>query len=198
MLQVAINGLVVGTTYALVALGLMIAFSILKYVNFAHGQLYVMGGFVVYYIYGVAELPFILALVTAALAIGVLGWAVERYLFAPAMRRIGREESSMLLAMGLALFLEEAAYLLFGEKQRGAPALAAGVFRIGDAYLPAGRAVVLVAAAMLIVAVVAFMRYTKSGRALRAIAQDREAAALQGIDLERMSAFGFALGASLA
>ncbi|MEM8616242.1 MAG: branched-chain amino acid ABC transporter permease [Pseudomonadota bacterium] len=198
MTQVLVNGFVVGTTYALVALGLTIAFSILRFVNFAHGQLYVMGGFVVYYLYGVADLPFILAIVTAALVVGALGWIIERFLFGPAMLRLQREEASMLLAMGLALFLEELAYLLFGEKQRGAPALASGIYRIGEAYLPAGRAAVVVISLVLIATVVLFIRFTRQGRALQAIAQDREAAALQGIDLKAHAALGFALGAALA
>lgn len=198
MLQVMVNGLVVGTTYALVALGLTIAFSIMRFVNFAHGQLYVIGGFVVYYVYAVAGLPFALALALAGIAVGLLGWIIEATLFGPALRRLRREEASMLLAMGLALFLEEAAFLLFGEKQRGAPALMQGVYRIGDAYLPAGRAAVLVLALLLIIAVVVFIRFTRPGLALQAIAQDRDAAALQGIDLRFMSAMGFALGAALA
>jgi branched-chain amino acid transport system permease protein len=123
---------------------------------------------------------------------------MEVTLFRPVMERVQREEVTMLLAMGTAVLLEGIAFLLFGEKQRGVPPLVTGVYKIGDAYLPAGRALVLGLAAALIVCLLLFITYTRPGRALRALAQDREATALQGVNLGRISAFGFGLGAGLA
>lgn len=198
MTQVLLNGLVVGMTYALIALGLTIIFSIMKVVNFAHGQLYMIGGFVVYYLTAVYGLPYAASLLASFVAVGLLGAAMEVALFRPVMERVQREEVTMLLAMGTAVLLEGIAFLLFGEKQRGVPPLVTGVYKIGDAYLPAGRALVLGLAAALIIAVLLFITYTRAGRALRALAQDREATALQGVNLGRVSAFGFGLGAGLA
>lgn len=104
----------------------------------------------------------------------------------------------MLLAMGTAVFLESLALIVFGEKQRGVPPIATGVIEVFDARLPTGRIVVIVVAAMLIAALMAFIGYTKTGRALRAMAQDREATALQGVNLKWLSAMGFGLGTGLA
>ncbi|MBB6468036.1 branched-chain amino acid ABC transporter permease [Aminobacter anthyllidis] len=198
MTQVMLNALVVGTTYALIALGITIIFSIMKVVNFAHGQLYMIGGFVVYYFNVVFGLPFWFGLVMSFLIVGLLGVAMELFLFRPVMLRVKREEVTMLLAMGTAVFLESLALIVFGEKQRGVPPIATGIVELFGARLPTGRIVVIVVAAMLIAALMAFIGYTKTGRALRAMAQDREATALQGVNLKWLSAMGFGLGTGLA
>ena len=198
MTQVMLNALVVGTTYALIALGITIIFSIMKVVNFAHGQLYMIGGFVVYYFNVVFGLPFWFGLVMSFLIVCLLGVAMELFLFRPVMLRVKREEVTMLLAMGTAVFLESLALIVFGEKQRGVPPIATGVIDLFGARLPTGRIVVIVVAAMLIAALMAFIGYTKTGRALRAMAQDREATALQGVNLKWLSAMGFGLGTGLA
>jgi branched-chain amino acid transport system permease protein len=198
MTQVLLNGLVVGTTYALIALGITIVFSIMKVVNFAHGQLYMIGGFVVYYTNVVFRLPFWFGLALSFLIVGLLGVAMELALFRPVMARVKREEVTMLLAMGTAVFLESLALLVFGEKQRGVPALATGVVQLFDARLPISRIVVMLVAAVLIIALIIFVERTRTGRALRAMAQDREATALQGVNLKWLSALGFGLGAGLA
>lgn len=200
MLQIAINGIVLGSTYALVALGLTLVFSIMRVVNFAHGQMYMLGGFVVYYLYGQFHLPFAVALGGSALVLAAVGILFNQLLFQPVLRKSRREESSMLMAVGTALLLENLALALFGEKQRGVPSLFDGVFVFGDgdAFLPYSSLAVALTATALIVALLLFVQFTRTGRALRAVAQDREAALLQGIDVPRITALGFALGAALA
>jgi branched-chain amino acid transport system permease protein len=198
MTQVMLNALVVGTTYALIALGITIIFSIMKVVNFAHGQLYMIGGFVVYYFNVVFGLPFWFGLLMSFVIVGLLGVAMELFLFRPVMLRVKREEVTMLLAMGTAVFLESLALIVFGEKQRGVPPIATGIVELFGARLPTSRIVVIIVAALLIAALMAFIGYTKTGRALRAMAQDREATALQGVNLKWLSAMGFGLGTGLA
>ena len=198
MTQVLLNELVVGAAYALIALGITLVFSIMKVVNFAHGQLYMIGGFIVYYDNVVFGLPFWLGLVLSFVIVGALGAVMELALFSPVMRRVKREEVTMLLAMGAAVFLESLALLVFGEKQRGVPTVITGVVQIFDARLPKSRILVVFVAAALIASLIVFVQYTSTGRALRAMAQDREAAALQGVNVRRLSAFGFGLGAGLA
>ena len=104
----------------------------------------------------------------------------------------------MLLAAGTALLLESLILIFFGEKQRGTPPVVTGVFQVFGAYVPASRAFVFTVALDAVVGFVLFMQYTKPGRALRAIAQDKEVSALQGVNIDRYSALGFALGAGLA
>ncbi len=198
MEQVLINGVVLSANYALIALGITLIFGILGILNFAHGQMFMIGGFMVYYVYAVFGLPYLLALATAAVVVGLIGVAFEVLFFRRVLRIAKREENSMLLAVGTALLLENIALFAFGEKQRGVPPLVGGVFRIGDAFLPTGRLLVVVLAIVLIAALLLFVQYTKPGRAMRALAQDREATLLMGVDVDRISALGFGIGAMLA
>ena len=198
MEQILVNGLVSGSIYALIALGLTLIFGIMRVVNFAHGQMYMLGGFGVYYLYAEAGLPYPVALVLSTLSVALVGVAFEMFFFRRVMRIAKREENTMLLAMGTALLLENAALLVFGEKQRGVPPFVDGVLMIGDAYLPVARLLVMGCAIVLVAALMAFVQFTPTGRALRAVAQDREATRLQGINTDMLGAIGFGLGAGLA
>ena len=199
MEQVVANGLYLGAQYALIALGLTLIFALMNVLNFAHGQLYVLGGFVTYTIYGQLKLPFVVALFAAAVTLAIVGALIERYLFRTVIKRSVREESTMLLAAGIAFFLDAVILLVFGEKQRGVPKIVDGVlnwdFRV---IMPYDRILVGFLAIVSIVAFVLYMQYSKTGRALRALAQDRVAAQLMGVNVDRYSMIGFALGAMLA
>jgi len=196
--QILVNGVVLSANYALIALGITLIFSIMNILNFAHGQMFMIGGFMVYYVYGVHGLSYGLALATAALVAGAIGALFEIGLFRRVKRIAAREENSMLLAVGTALLLENGALFAFGEKQRGVPPVVGGVYRIGDAFLPANRLLVVLVSLALIAALLLFVQYTKPGRAMRALAQDREVTCLMGVDVGRISVLGFALGAALA
>jgi branched-chain amino acid transport system permease protein len=198
MEQVIVNGVVLSATYALIALGLTLIFGIMGVLNFAHGQLFMIGGFMTYYVYGVFGLPFLLALPVAALVVGAIGVVFEVFFFRRVLRVATREEQSMLLAVGTALLLENVALTMFGEKQHGVPPIVTGVYRIFGAYLPASRLLVLVISLALIVGLLLFVQYTKAGRAMRAVAQDKEVSALMGVDVAGISALGFGIGAALA
>jgi branched-chain amino acid transport system permease protein len=198
MEQVIVNGLILSMNYALIALGLTLIFAIMGVLNFAHGQMYVLGGFVTYYVYGVFEMPFVLGLLASALTVAAVGMLFERFFFRRVLQITSREEASMLLAAGTALLLESLILVSFGEKQRGVPPVMMGVWEIFGAYVPLGRALVFLIALALIGGFLAFMQYTRPGRALRAIAQDREAAVLQGVNVNRYAALGFGIGGALA
>jgi branched-chain amino acid transport system permease protein len=196
--QIVANGLYLGAQYALIALGLTLIFALMNVLNFAHGQMYVLGGFVTYEIYGLLHWPFVIALIASALTLAVLGALIERFLFRTVIRRSEREESTMLLAAGIAYFLDAAILLLFGEKQRGVRKIVTGVFSWDSLILPWDRILVAGLAALFIVVFVLMMQFTKPGRAMRALAQDRTAAQLMGVPVEFYSLLGFALGAMLA
>ncbi|MGB3720471.1 MAG: branched-chain amino acid ABC transporter permease [Proteobacteria bacterium] len=198
MEQVIINGLYLGAQYALIALGLTLIFALMNVLNFAHGQMYVLGGFITYVIYGQLGLPFPLAVICSGLTLAAVGSVIERFLFAPVIKRSAREESTMLLAAAVAFFLDAIILLLFGEKQRGVPKIINGVFVSDSIVMPYDRIVVGVVAMAMIVAFMLYMQYSKPGRAMRALAQDRTAAQLMGVNVDRYSTIGFALGAMLA
>ncbi|MCC6304821.1 MAG: branched-chain amino acid ABC transporter permease [Rhodobacteraceae bacterium] len=198
MEQVIINGAILSANYALIALGITLIFGIMNVLNFAHGQLFMIGGLVVYWISAVVGLPYGVGVAAATLSVGLIGMAMERGLFARVMAEAGREENAMLLAVGTAFLLENAALYLFGEKQRGIPPMVQGVYRLGAAFLPANRLVVFLISVALVIAVLVFVHFTRTGRAMRALAQDRTATTLMGVDAGRISMLGFGLGAALA
>lgn len=198
MEQVIANGLYLGAQYALIALGLTLIFALMNVLNFAHGQMYVLGGFITYTIYGKLGLPFIVALLASGLTLAIMGALIEKFLFRPVIRRSLREESTMLLAAALAFLFDAIILLLFGEKQRGVPKIVKGVFTSDSLIMPYDRMVIGGLAILVIVAFILFMQYSKPGRAMRALAQDRVAAQLMGVKVERYSMIGFALGAMLA
>lgn len=199
MEQIFVNGIYLGAQYALIALGLTLIFALMNVLNFAHGQMYVLGGFITYTIYSRLGLPYVIALLLTAITLAVVGAAVERFLFRPVIRRSKREESTMLLAAGLAFFLDAVILLLFGEKQRGIPKIVNGIFNWDfRIIMPYDRILICVLAIACIAAFILYMQYSKTGRALRALAQDRDAAQLMGVDVEYYGMKGFAIGAMLA
>jgi branched-chain amino acid transport system permease protein len=198
MEQIVVNGLYLGAQYALIALGLTLIFALMNVLNFAHGQMYVLGGFITYTVYGRLGLPFVAGLVTSGVTLAILGALMEKFLFRTVIKRSHREESTMLLAAAIAFFLDAVILLLFGEKQRGVPKIVSGVLMLDDLIMPWDRVLVGVLAILAIAAFVLYMQYSKPGRAMRALAQDRLAAQLMGVDVDRYSMIGFALGAMLA
>jgi branched-chain amino acid transport system permease protein len=198
MPQMIVNGLMLGMSYAVIALGLTLIFGIMNIINFAHGQMYMVGSFIVYYLYGTFHWNFFMALVICILVLALIGAVFERFFFRRFIRLSERAESSMLLAIGTALLLENIALIFFGEKHRGVPPLADRIFNIFDIYIPANRIIIFVVSAVLIVGLLVFIRYTKYGLAMRALAQDREVTYLMGVNIDRVSILGFAIGAALA
>jgi branched-chain amino acid transport system permease protein len=199
MEQIIANGLYLGAQYALIALGLTLIFSLMNVLNFAHGQMYVLGGFVTYTAVSQFKLPFVVGLLASAVLLAIVGALVEGFLFRPVIRKSKREESTMLLAAGIAFFLDAVILLVFGEKQRGIPKIVNGVFNWDfRLIMPYDRILIGVLAVFAIVGFILFMQYSRTGRAMRALAQDRVAAQLMGVDVDRYSMIGFALGAMLA
>lgn len=199
MEQILANGLYLGAQYALIALGLTLIFSLMNVLNFAHGQMYVLGGFVTYTAVSRFGMPFLVGLFASAVLLAVVGALVEKFLFRPVILKSKREESTMLLAAGIAFFLDAVILLVFGEKQRGVPKIVNGVFNWDfRIIMPYDRIVIGALAFVIIIGFILFMQHTRAGRAMRALAQDRVAAKLMGVDVERYSMIGFALGAMLA
>ncbi len=202
MEQIILNGLVTGAQYALIALGLTLIFSLMNILNFAHGQMYVLGGFITYYVYARIGLPFYVGLLASAITLGFIGILFEKFLFNSVIKRSVREESTMLLAAGTAFFLDSLILIIFGEKQRSTPKIIDGVFD-GESWgidllIAYDRLVLGLIAILMIAGFILFMQYTKPGRAMRALAQDKTAAQLMGVHIDKYSMIGFALGAALA
>ena len=195
-LQALINSLSLGSVYALIAIGLTLVFSILRIINFAHGQLFMLGAFVVLYFYGEFQwMPYVPALILAGLIIGIFGLALERGFFA---RLRGQELPSMVLGLGLLLLLESLALLVFGEKDQYVPIPWSGAWDWAVVRVPKIRIIILIVAVIFMVTLFFFLQFVKAGRAMRAVAQDQDASYLQGINVNLINTLGFGVGALMA
>jgi len=194
--QVITNSFVLGLNYALLGLGFTLIFSIMGVVNIAHADLYMLGGFIVFYLFGIFNVNYFLVLVVVLTGLACLGVVLERFLF----RRLRGQGFAgfMILSLGLSLFIEGVALIVFGEREKGVDSPFTGVVTIGGVTFGSERLVVMLISLALIVALFYFLRRVKMGQAMRALSQDAEAAYLQGIDINRMSMLAFAIGVGLA
>lgn len=195
--QYLANGLVVGSTYVLVSVGLTLIFGILGVVNFAHGEFYMLGAYVGIFLvsrFGVPVLPAILIVLAVS---GLLGIAAEKILHKSLK---GRDPtSSMISSFGLAVVLQNAALLTFGPQ----PQLLRTEFsnvpvEIGPIFLPLQRLLIPIAMVILIVVLQLVLRYTWTGRSLRAMAQHPTVARLCGVKTGRVAVVTFMVGTALA
>ena len=197
MTQVIVNGLYLGAQYALIALGLTLIFALMNVLNFAHGQMYVLGGFVTYTVYGQLKLPFVVALVASAVTVGIVGALFERFLFRTVIRRSLRDESTMLLAAGTAFFLDAVILLLFGEKQRGVPKIINGVFNTDWLIMPYDKILAVYRAVLhRRLHVLHAIHQARTGDARTGAGSRRRP--VMGVQVDRYSMVGFAMGAMLA
>jgi branched-chain amino acid transport system permease protein len=196
-LQLVANGLVLGTFYALSALGLTLVFGLMRVVNFAHGELYVIGGLFGWALTVVFAWNYFLALVVVAIVLGMLGYLIDQVLIAR-VRGQG-EEPTILLTIGLSIFIANTALLIVGTT----PVTVASPFAnkplfLGPVVITQARLVLVAICAVLIAAANLLIQKTTLGRAMRATFQDPMAAQLVGIRTPRIYGFTFALGATLA
>jgi len=208
--QELVNGLTAGALYALVALGFSMVYGVLKLLNFAHGDLYMVGAFVGYFViqwFGgptglkipVPALLVIMFVLAAAIA-GFLGVAIERFAYRPL--RDAPRIAPLITAIGISFFLENAALLLFGAQFRvyNTPdfiSFSSG-FRVGSVRIDAVQIMVLLLGLVLMVGLRLLVVRTKLGKQMRAVASDREAAEMLGINVNFTIAATFFLGSALA
>lgn len=196
-LQLLANGLVIGTFYALSALGLTLVFGLMRVVNFAHGELYVVGGLLGWAFTDLLGFNFFLTLAIVIFSLAVGGYLIDRLL----MERVrGQgEEPTILLTIGLSIFLTNTALLVVGTApQKVLSPFASKPLFLGPVVITQSRLVLVVISAALILAVHLLIQRTTLGRSMRATFQDSMAAQLAGIRTAHVYGFTFALGAALA
>ena len=194
--QQVLNGLVTGSVYSLVALGLTLIYGTMHVPNFAHGQLYMLGAYVSYSLVTGAGVPYWGALGVSVLALALVGAALERLVFRPL--RHAPPLNAMIAALGVMLCLEAVAQNVWGEEFRHMDSPYSGVVSVFGLPVAAHRLVLLVAAAGLMIGLLLFLTRTLAGSAIRATAQSPEGALLVGIDTSRVATATFALSAALA
>ena len=198
--ELVFQGLVRGSMYALMGIGLSLIFGILGIVNFAHGEFFMLGTYAMYFVAAVLGLPFMVGVAAAALALFVVGVVVERGLIEPLRRRAGREWllDSFVLTIGLMVILQNLALLGFGSRRRGVTTLIPGSVTIEGVVITYERLAILGLAIVVVALLFTYISFTKTGKAIRATAQHTEAAQTLGINTGRIYTIAFGLGAALA
>ncbi len=210
LVQQLVNGLTLGSVYALIALGYSMVYGILKLLNFAHGEVYMVGAFIGYGVLSAAGGPenpalpvwllVTLMLLLAMLGSGALGVVIERFAYRP-LRNASRI-APLISALGTSFFLQSAALLLFTARIRTYDTpelipLGLGI-QAGPLRISLVRMLVIVTAVVLMVALTVLVGRTRLGRAMRATSYDREAAAMMGVDVDRVIVATFFIGSALA
>lgn len=199
--QVLIQGLVRGSMYALMASGLSLIFGIMGVKNFSHGEMFMIGSYVMFFFIVVLGVPFPLGIVAAAIVLFGVGMLLERTLIETLRRRAGRDWllDAFVLTIGMMVVLQNLALILFGSRRRGITQLIEGNLEIGSNIVVSYERLMIVAVAALVGAgLFAFVKYTNAGKAMRATSQDPEAAQTLGIDITRVYTYSFGMGAALA
>ena len=207
--DLTVSGLTLGSLYALIALGYSMVYGILKLLNFAHGDVYMIGAFVGWYtlhalggplnptISGVAVL-FVMFIVSMV-ACGVLGVAIERFAYRP-LRNAPRI-APLISALGVSIFLQNSALLIFGAGFRDYGTfdlIGVKTFNIGQLFFSVTQLLTVVLAILLMIALTVFVARSRLGKAMRSTSFDREAASMMGIDVDRVISVTFFIGSALA
>lgn len=196
--QQLVNGLSLGAIYALIALGYTMVYGIIKLINFAHGDIMMVGGFVGFFSLTIFQTNIAVAMMVAMLTCAILGVVIEKVAYRPL--RNSTRIAALITAIGVSFFLEYTTIFALGPSQRVFPDTAFPV----RAYDIAGLSIlnkdvfVVVSAVVLMLILQYIIKRTKTGKAMRAVSLDKEAAVLMGISVDKTISITFAIGSSLA
>lgn len=195
LIQTLVNAAYAASYMALIAVGLVLIFGVMGVINFAHGELYMMGAYAVVYLYAGHGVPFLVAVAGGLVFVGCLGLLMEWAMFRPL-----RENplGGLIASIGFLLILQSLAVLGFGLRMQHVPAISKERIEFAGAVLTYERLIVIVTTIVVLALLWLFLRRTRLGWALRAVAQDREAAALQGISINQTARIAMFIGAALA
>ena len=195
VLQGLAIGVLTGILYVLIALGLTLIYGILHIVNFAHGEIYMLGAMGVFYGYVVLKLPFAVTLVAILALSLVFGLAVERGFFR-SLR--GQWLQLVVASVGISLIIQSLGWIAFGIQEKNVPSFFTGVVSFAGVRLPTERLVAAAVGVVLVLLLYLLVYRTKVGLAMRAIEEDEETARMLGIDADRVAALACAVGFALA
>jgi branched-chain amino acid transport system permease protein len=202
-LQQVVNGVSLGSIYALIALGYTMVYGVLRLINFAHGDVYMLGAYTGYYLSRKLQgsepslVSALLVMAGSMLTCAVIGVLIERFAYRP-VRRASRL-TLLITAIGVSLFIENGAQLVFGPDPKFFPSLAPRAdVRLGHVRVTSEQLTVIVVSFLLMLALRFFILRTRTGKAMRAVAFNIDAAKLMGISTDGIIAVTFALGSALA
>lgn len=197
IIQQLINGISLGSIYALIALGYTMVYGIIQLINFAHGDIMMVGAYIGWFCTTVLKLTFLPALVIAMALSGILGVVIERIAYKPL--RNATRLAALITAIGVSFFLEYGGMLVVSPQTRTFPAVfPETMYNIGDVTFKFGDVVIVVTSMVLMVLLQFIVKYTKTGKAMRAVSYDKDAAYLMGINVNNTISSTFAIGSALA
>ena len=192
-----INGLNLGSIYALIALGYTMVYGIAKMLNFAHGDVIMVGAYTLSLIMAGLNLPPIVAVIVSVIVCSVLGVTIEKIAYKPL--RKSSPLTVLITAIGVSYFLQSVALLLFGSKQRKVDSvITISPIQIGGIELTGESIITLSVTIIIMIGLTLFIRKTKIGKAMLAVSEDKGAAQLMGINVNRTISITFAVGSALA
>lgn len=196
-IQQMINGIALGSIYALIALGYTMVYGTIRLINFAHGDIYMIGAFLGYYFMMVLEWSLIPSLLLTMVITALLGVIIERIAYKPL--RHSTRVAALITAIGVSYFLQNIMIYFVGpEVKPFAAPIQVQLYRIGDYVINSKQILVVAITVVMMVSLQLIVHYTKMGKAMRAVAVNMEAALLMGINVDRVISFTFALGSALA
>lgn len=196
--QQLLNGITLGSSYALIALGYTMVYGIVQLINFAHGEIYMFGAFAGLFLVTVVGLPIGWALLGAMAFCMLLGVVVERVAYRP-MRGKSSRLSALISAIGVSIFLSTLMVIIAGTNPRNYPdVIQIHNYQLGAVQFSSLQIIILVISAILMLGLELMVRRTRIGKAMRACSQDIEAASMMGINVNRVISFTFAVGSALA
>ena len=196
-IQQLINGLALGSVYALLALGYTMVYGIIQLINFAHGEIYMIGAFAGFYSATTLKLPLIPTLLVAMAVSSLAGIIIEKIAYKPL--RNSPRITLLITAIGVSLLLQNSMRILVGSDPKPFPDLInAGALNIGAVQIQWKTILMFLVSALLVIVLQFIVYKTKLGKAMRAASQDIEAASLMGINVNNTISFTFALGSALA
>ena len=196
-LQQVINGLSLGSIYALIALGYTMVYGIIKLINFAHGDIYMLGAYVAFITTTYFGFSFFPAMIASMVVCGILGVLIERIAYKPL--RHATRISALITAIGVSYVLEYTTQYVMGSEVKTYPTLLSNSsFSLGPVTISMQQVYIFTITIVLMIALQLIIKKTKMGRAMRAVSVDEDAAKLMGINVDTTISFTFLLGSSLA
>lgn len=198
LLQAIWGGMLSGSVYGLMAIGLTLIWGAVRLLNLAHGALYVVGAYAAWTIINVAGLPLLVAIPSAVFAAAIVGFAMHVFAIRPMLGRPGWDSASIIATVGVGIALQAVALLLFGPQVKRIPALVGGSVVVSEVRISFQGMIVVGVAVVSLLALYFYLRTSRQGMAIRAVSQNMDAAALMGVPVERTYALVIVLSAGLA
>ncbi|MGN0548202.1 MAG: branched-chain amino acid ABC transporter permease [Acutalibacteraceae bacterium] len=195
MLSTILDGLSLGAIYALIALGYTMVYGIAKMLNFAHGDIIMVGAYAILVTLNANGHPF-LAVLAAVIVCMVLGIVIEKVAYKPL--RGASPLAVLITAIGVSYLLQSVAQLIFGSKSQAVTITTAKMVKIASTEFNLNTILTLVVGAVIMVALTLFIKFTRTGRAMQAVSEDRGAAQLMGVNINKIIMITFAIGSALA